>query len=70
MEDTKAILGREGYWLVGFLCRGEGKIVCLFVWGKRRRTVCSFCKESSKLTAPRVALVTLSYDEGKANQLR
>ena len=28
--------------------------------GQRRRTVCSFCTESSKLTASRVALVILS----------
>ena len=34
--------------------------------GERRRTVCSFCTESSKLTEPRVALVTLSYEEGES----
>ena len=32
--------------------------------GERRRTVCSFCTESSKVTAEWVAFIILSYDEG------
>ena len=57
MENAKAVLERVGQWHVCGASEGG-------LFGERKRTVCSFCTESSKLTAPRVASVTLSYDEG------